>query len=358
MKILVTGVAGFIGSDVARKLIQRGDSVVGIDNFNDYYPRNCKEFNLDLISLFAGGVVGFSKKEEVFPVYEKLKEYYPVTQNTKIGTFKFLEVDITDFEKLKMLFETEKFDGVIHLAAMAGVPLSAKEPRLYTQININGTVNLLELSAKAGTKKFAFASTASAYGQVDRKVTESESVSKPWSIYGATKSAGEVLGHAFTKIYDMDFTSVRIFGPIYGPLQRPCGMLIQRAINFAYNNKILTIYGIKGLETAKDFTYIDDVVAGIILCFDSAKGFEVFNIGTSDAITIKKWFDAVSEALSKEVKYEVVSADKGDVAISADITKARTKLGYYPKMFYKEGIKRQVETFNLMPDWYKKMENV
>lgn len=358
MKILVTGAAGFIGSYVSRKLIQRGDSVVGIDNFNDYYGRNCKEFNLDLISLFSGGVVEFSKKEEVIPVYEKLKEYYPVTQNTKSGTFKFSEVDITDFDKLKILFETEKFDGVIHLAAMAGVPLSAKEPGLYTRVNIDGTVNLLELSVKTGIKKFVFASTASAYGQIDRKVTENDSVSKPWSVYGATKSAGEAIGHAFTKIYDVDFTSVRIFGPIYGPLQRPYGMLIQRAINFTYNDKILTVYGINGLETAKDFTYIDDEVAGIVLCFDSAKGFEVFNIGTSDAITIKNWFDAVSEALSKEVKFEVIHADRGDVAISADITKAKTKLGYSPKMFYKDGIKRQVEIFNLMPDWYKKMENV
>lgn len=357
MKILVTGAAGFIGSFVCRTLIARGDDVVGIDNFNDYYPRNCKEFNLDLISLFSSSKVNHSKEEEVLPIFEKLKEFYPFDAE-KVGTFEFYEIDVTEYEKLEELFQREQFDGVIHLAAMAGVPLSAKLPRLYTKVNLDGTVNLLELSKITEVKSFVFASTASAYGQKDHKVTEEDSVSKPWSVYGATKAAGEVMGHAFYKMYGLNFTAVRIFGPVYGPLQRPYGMLIQRAINYVHNDKALQIYGIKGLETAKDFTYIDDEVNGLILALDKASGYELFNVGTSDAIPLKNWFVAIEEAMGKPVKYEIVDVDKGDVATSANISKAKEVLGYAPQMNYKDGVRRQVEIFNLMPDWYKKMDNV
>ncbi|HEX8974453.1 MAG TPA: GDP-mannose 4,6-dehydratase [Patescibacteria group bacterium] len=357
MKILVTGGAGFIGSYVSRALVRRGDDVVGIDNFQDYYPRVCKEFNLDLVNLSANRPIQFSKEEEVMPVYEKLSQYYPQS-DSKIGSFVFEEADIVDFEQLQQLFEKHKPDAIIHLAAMAGVPLSAKKPRLYTQVNVDGSVNMLELSKEYGIKQFVFASTASAYGQKDHKVKEEEGVSYPWSIYGATKSAVEAITHAFYKIFGLNVAIARIFGPIYGPLQRPYGMLIQRVINYVHNDKTITVYGIKGLETAKDFTYIDDEVNGILLCLDKNTGYNAYNIGTSDAIPIKKWFDAVGEAMGKPVKYEIVDADPGDVATSADITKAKTVLGYEPKMDYKEGVRRQAEVFSLMPDWYKKMENV
>jgi UDP-glucuronate 4-epimerase len=357
MKILVTGGAGFIGSYVSRALVSRGDDVIAIDNFQDYYPRICKEFNLDLVNLSANQPIAFSKPEEVNPVYEKLASYYP-QKISKLGKFEFEELDIVDFEKLRELFEKHKPDAIIHLAAMAGVPLSAKKPRLYTQVNVDGSVNLLELSKEFGIKQFVFASTASAYGQKDHKVREEEGVSYPWSIYGATKSAGEVLCHAFYKIFGLNVAIARIFGPIYGPLQRPYGMLIQRVINYVHNLKTITVYGIKGLETAKDFTYIDDEVNGLLLCLDKNTGYNAYNIGTSEAIPIKNWFKAVGEAMGKGVNYEIVDADPGDVATSADITKARTILGYDPKMDYREGVKRQAEIFALMPEWYKKMENV
>jgi len=357
MKILITGGAGFIGSYVSQALIRRGDDVIGIDNFQEYYPRICKEFNLDLINLAAGQPVQFSKPEEIQPVYEKLQTYYTQTESQS-GTFTFEEVDIVDFDGLKSLFEKHKPDAIIHLAAMAGVPLSAKKPRLYTQVNVDGSVNLLELSKEFGIKQFVFASTASAYGQKDHKVKEEEGVSFPWSVYGATKSAVEAISYAFHKLFGMNVAIARIFGPIYGPLQRPYGMLIQRAINYVHNGKTMTVYGIKGLETAKDFTYIDDEVDGLLLCLDKNIGYNSYNIGTSDAIPIKDWFAAVGEAMGKPVKYEIIDADRGDVATSADITKAKTMLGYEPQMNYKEGVRRQVEIFMLMPDWYKTMDNV
>lgn len=357
MKILVTGGAGFIGSYVSRALVSRGDDVISIDNFNDYYPRVCKEFNLDLVNLASNQSIQFSKPEDVMPVYEKLSAYYPKS-NSKTGKFEFEEVDIVDFDRLKSVFEKHKPDAIIHLAAMAGVPLSAKKPRLYSSVNVDGSVNLLELSKEFNIQQFVFASTASAYGQKDHKVKEEEGVSFPWSVYGATKSAGEVMCHAFYKIFGLNVAIARIFGPIYGPLQRPYGMLIQRVINHVFNEKTITVYGINGLETAKDFTYIDDEVNGILLCLDKNTGYNAYNIGTSDAIPIKNWFEAVGEAMGKSVKYEIVDADPGDVATSADITKAKAMLGYEPKMDYREGVRRQAEIFNLMPDWYKKMDNV
>jgi len=357
MKVLVTGGAGFIGSYLAQALIRRGDDVICIDNFQEYYPRVCKEFNLDLVNLTANQPVQFSKIEELKPVYEKLCTYYP-QENSQLGRFVFEEVDIVDFDKLKSLFERHKPNAIIHLAAMAGVPLSAKKPRLYTQVNVDGSVNLLELSKDFGVKQFVFASTASAYGQKDHKVKEEEGVSYPWSVYGATKSAVEAIGYAFHKLFGLNIAIARIFGPIYGPIQRPYGMLIQRVINYIYNDKTITVYGIKGLETAKDFTYIDDEVDGLLLCMDKNTGYNAYNIGTSDAIPIKAWFNAAGDAMGKPVKYEIVDADPGDVATSADITKAKTILGYEPKMDYKEGVRRQAEVFMLMPEWYKTMEKV
>jgi UDP-glucuronate 4-epimerase len=358
MTILVTGAAGFIGSYIARELVWRGDDVVAFDNFNDYYPRKCKEFNVDLVNLAAGQKVKYSLENEVLPVYEKLCEYRPNLQSASPGKFTFYEGDIVDFAFLQKIFSECKIDGVVHLAAMAGVPLSAKEPRLYTQVNVEGTVNLLEVCKNNKTGKFIFASTASAYGQKDHKVKEEEGVAFPWSVYGATKSSGEVLCHAFYKLFGINVAIARIFGPIYGPLQRPYGMLIQRAINYVYNDKSLQIYGIKGLETAKDFTYIDDEVSGLLLCLDKITGYEQFNLGTSEAIPLKLWFEAISDSMKKNVNYEIINADPGDVATSADISKAQKVLGYQPKMNYKEGVRRQVEVFNIMPEWYKKLEKV
>jgi UDP-glucuronate 4-epimerase len=229
---------------------------------------------------------------------------------------------------------------------------------LYTKVNVDGTVNLLEACKNNKVAKFVFASTASAYGQKDHKVKEEEGVAFPWSVYGATKSAGEVMCHAFYKLFGINVAVARIFGPIYGPLQRPYGMLIQRAINYVHNNKELQIYGVKGLETAKDFTYIDDEVDGLLLALDKINGYEQFNLGTSDAIALKNWFTAIGDAMKTPVTYKIIDADPGDVATSADITKAKNVLGYLPKMNYKEGVRRQVEVFNLMPEWYKTMEKV
>ena len=359
MKIFVTGAAGYIGSYVARALIWRGDDVIGYDNFHPYYPRECKEFNVDLSNIASGRKTQFLPSNVVEPVYKKIEEFYEKPITKERGFYSFIEGDIVNYDFLEYIFEKEKFDAVIHLAAMAGVPFSTKEPRLYTSVNVDGTVNLLNVSTRTNVKKFVFASSSSVYGnREDKKVTESDSVHEAVSIYGASKVAGEVLCHASNVIYGIETVVARIFGPIYGPLQRPAGMFHPRAINYNYNGKTLKIFGRKGLDTAKDSTYIDDTVEGLLLCLDHDFKFEIFNIGTSNPLSIRTWLDTIEKAMGKPTKTEVVETDVADVASSADISKARKILGYDPGTDMYEGVKRQVEVFNLMPEWYKTLPNV
>jgi len=361
MKVLVTGAAGFIGNYLSRQLVWRGDDVVGIDNFDDYYARNCKEFNVDLINLAAVRNTQYFSKKAVLPIYKKLSTYYKnILPGEKRGSFKFYELDIRDMDAMNNLFYKEKFDKVVHLAAMGGVPFSTKNPVKYTQVNVDGTTNLLTASKDNGVKKFVFASTASVYGSKELKIVkETDSVMNANSNYGATKVAGEVLCYAFNNLYGLKTVSARIFGPIYGPLQRPKGMFFQRSINAIRNGRVIQIYGRLGLETAKDTTYIDDEVNGLILIMDSnLNAYDVFNIGTSDAHPIKYWIDAIEKAYGKKLKIEIIDSDKADTTSSADISKAKKLLGYKPTIDIYEGAKRQVEVYKLMPKWYQSMSDV
>lgn len=359
MKVFVTGAAGFIGSYIARALVWRGDDVVGFDNFNYYYPKECKEFNVDLVNLAAGRKTQYYPFKIVEPIYKKMESFYDKPISGKRGYFSFVEGDIVNHDFLEYLFEKEKFDAVVHLAAMAGVPLSTKNPRLYTSVNVDGTMNLLNVSKDTKVKKFVFASSSSVYGnREDKKVTEDDNVMHAVSPYGATKVAGEVLCHAASAVFDLPVVIARIFGPIYGPLQRPYGMIMQRAINFTHNNKPVQVWGRHGLDSAKDSTYIDDEVNGLLLCLDYDTKFDVFNIGTSDPQSMREWFTAIEKYMGKPVPYEIVEVDKGDVASSADISKAKSKLGYAPSHTLDEGVKRQVEVFKLMPEWYQTLPNV
>ncbi len=357
MTILVTGGAGFIGSYISRALIRRGDDVIGLDNFNEYYPRKCKEFNVDLVNMLAGLPVKTDSKE-IQPVFDKLESYYADVAGSKKGSFKFYEADITDAEKMNEIFKDNKIDAVIHLAAWGGVPMSIEKPLIYANANVMGTVTLLDACRNFSVKKFVFGSSSSVYGNRDGKtVVEEDDVMHTVSPYGATKVAGEALCHAASIVYGMDISVNRIFGPVYGPLQRTYGMFMQRAINYAYNQKEISIYGSKGLESAKDSTYIDDQVDGFLRMLDYKTKFEVFNIGTANPQPIKLWIDIIGKTLGS-VKYKLVEADKGDVASSANIDKAKKLLGYAPKMNIEEGIRRQVEIFKLMPEWYKTMKKV
>lgn len=352
MKVLVTGGAGFIGSFLARTLIKRGDDVIAIDNFNEYYPRKAKEFNLDLIRLTA------KKQPEKFdpdilkPIADKLQEFSAFKPQEESGDFKFVECDIRDYGKLKPLFETEKFDKVVHLAAMTGVRFSLKKPRLYTEVNINGTVNLLELSEKHKIKNFVFGSSSSVYGgRTNTPFKETDNVSKPISPYAATKRMAEIFCYTYHFLFKLPITIARIFGPVYGPLQRPYGMAAQRFIRQVYKNKPMTLYGNGSM--GRDSTYIDDEIDGLIKCLDKNLDFEIINIGTGKPITVTELANQI-KALAGKGETIHIEKPATEVPITfADISKAKKLLDYEPKIEFIEGIKRQFEVFNMMPQWYK-----
>ena len=355
MKILVTGAAGFIGSYLTRELLRRGEDVVGIDNFNEYYPRECKEFNLDLIYLESGEDVKHHPAGDVKPIYEKLLEYRELKPKDKTGKFYFYEGDIIDDEFLTELFSEHDFDAIVHLAAMAGVPYSLKKPRLYAEVNVVGTVNLLEHAKDQDLKKFVFGSSSSVYGgRTNVPFNEDDDITKPISTYAATKTMGEIICRTYNHLYGIPIINARIFGPIYGPLQRFYGMAAQRFIKQVHQDKPITIYGDGTM--GRDSTYIDDEVAGLIKAMDSDVDFGTYNIGSGNPVTVNELAEYVIDNFGKG---ETVNLEKPPTEVPityANIEKAKKRLGYEPKTPFKEGIRRQVEVFKMMSDWYKDME--
>jgi len=270
MKVLITGAAGFIGSFLARELLSRGDNVVGIDNFSDYYSREAKEFNLDLIRIKVGQE-SVHEIKTVQKILKELEKYHDNTDSkpaTALGTFKFYEEDIRNQEEIEKIIAEEKVDSIIHLAAAAGVPYSLKDPLLYSTSNLDGTVILLEAARLNNVTKFVFASSSSVYGDTDKAPTsEEDEVNKPISVYAASKRSGELLCYTYNHLYGINIIAARIFGPIYGPLQRPYGMASQKFIRQIYHDLPITIYGDGSMK--RDCTYIDDEVDGLIKCLDA-----------------------------------------------------------------------------------------
>jgi UDP-glucuronate 4-epimerase len=339
MKVLVTGAAGFIGSYLSRELLRRGDDVIGIDNFNEYYPRECKEFNLDLVRMETGIEPNTYSKDDVGKIHEKLLEYRNLKPLEETGQFYFEEGDIVDKDFLQMLFDKYQIDAVVHLAAMAGVPY----------------VNLLEMCKDRDIKKFIFGSSSSVYGgRTDVPFKEEDDVNKPISTYAATKRMGEIICYTYNYLYKIPIISARIFGPIYGPLQRFYGMAAQRFIKQVYQDKPITVYGDGSM--GRDSTYIDDEVDGLIKCLDSDIDYDIINIGTGNPVTVMDLANNIIELFGKGAITYLEKPPTEVPVTFADISKAKDKLGYDPKTDFKEGLRRQVEVFNMMPDWYKSME--
>ncbi len=353
--VLVTGGAGFIGSYVARELLSRGDNVVLIDNFHDYYSRKAKEFNLDLIRLWCKEILEDINEEEIFPVFEKFKEFYNWKEVGNFGKMFFYEGDIRDVDLLKKIFSENKIDKVMHLAAMAGVELSVTEPHLYTDVNVLGTVALLDRCVESNVKKFVFGSSSSVYGSRNKiPFFEEDDTDKPCSPYAATKRMSEIMNYTYHELYGLSIINARIFGPIYGPLQRPFRMVNQRFINKAYHNEKLPIFG-DGKEGGRDATYIDDEIEGLICCLDCDIDFDTINIGSGKVVTPLEVAQCVIKILGQG-EIEFTARPKGEVPITyADVRKAKELLGFQAQWDFEEGLKRQVEIFLLMPDWYKDM---
>lgn len=313
MKVLITGGAGFIGSATARALMERGDTPVLIDNFNDYYDPRIKE---DRIKKF-------------------LKAYK--------GKYTLYRGDIRDAKFLEKVYKKEKPEKVIHLAAMAGVRNSLKNPALYVDVNVMGTTLLLDLSVKYGVKNFLYASSSSVYGN-NKKVpfAETDPVDTPISPYAATKKATELLAHVYSHIHGLPTTGLRFF-TVYGPWGRPDMALFDftRAI---FAGETIKVYN-RGNMT-RNFTYIDDIVSGILTCLDKNLPCAVMNIGGDKEEKLTRFIEVIEKNVGKVAKKKLMSMQPGDVPSTvADIKRLR-KLGWKPTTRIDEGIKNFV-------DWYR-----
>lgn len=310
MAILVTGGAGFIGSHVCEALQKRGEEVIVIDDFNDYYDPAIKEKN-------AGRVL----------------EY---------GMARMERGDICDPDFIEGI-GWDRVDRVIHLAARAGVRPSIEQPLLYWKTNLEGTLNLIEQVRAHKIKTFVFASSSSVYGNsLQIPFSEEDPVLHPISPYAASKKAGELMMYTYHHLYGINISCLRYF-TVYGPRQRP-DMAINKFTRLIHAGEKLQMFG--DGETRRDYTYIDDIVQGTIGALDNCKGYNIYNLGESDTISLKDLIGLISEALGKEALIDRMPMQPGDVELTnADITKARAEIGYEPKVKIYEGVPRFVEWY-------------
>ena len=311
MNILVTGGAGFIGSHLVERLLAEGHRVVCLDNFDDFYDPALKRRNL--------------------------------AQAIKQPGFRLVEGDLRDEGGLKKIFAGEKLDLVAHLAAKAGVRPSVENPALYVDVNLRGTVYLLEACKSHAVRRFIFASSSSVYGNSSRvPFAEEDPVHTPISPYAATKKAGELLCHAYHHLYGMDIACLRYF-TVYGPRQRP-EMAIHKFTRSILEGKKIFLFG--DGSSRRDYTYIDDAVGGTLGALRREHGFEVYNIGESQTITLAELIRAIEEQVGKKAIIEHLPEQPGDVKLTyAEIGKARERLGYNPQTKIREGLGRFVRWF-------------
>ena len=315
--ILITGGAGFIGSTLATKLLEKNNKVVVIDNFNDYYDPKIKYKNISKI-----------KDNENFKIYS---------------------IDIRDRENIKKVFNENHIDIIVHLAAMAGVRPSIENPILYQEVNGLGTQIILEEAKLHDIRNLVLASSSSVYGNCkETHFREDMIVDFAISTYAATKKANEVMAHVYHKLYDMNIIMLRFF-TVYGPKQRP-DLAINKFTRLILNDEPIPMYG--DGTTSRDYTYIDDIVSGIIKSCDYVENnknvYEIINLGSNNPISLKEMIKIIGEVLGKEPKINQLPMQPGDVDITyADISKAEKLLGYKPSITFKEGIEKFFE-------WYKK----
>ncbi|VGO14815.1 UDP-N-acetylglucosamine 4-epimerase [Pontiella desulfatans] len=316
MKILVTGAAGFIGSHVAHELLDDGHEVVGLDNYNGYYPVSLKEAR-----------------------HAKLEG-----RDGYVG----LRGDLADFEFLVSSFKSHRFDRVCHLAAQAGVRYSLQNPHAYEQSNLAGHLNILECCRHNEVPRLVYASSSSVYGG-NKKVpfSEDDPVDHPVSLYAATKKANELMTHSYTHLYGFQSVGLRFF-TVYGPWGRP-DMAYWLFSDAMLQGKPIKVFNHGDMK--RDFTYIDDIVQGVkaSLFADGLEPYEVFNLGNNQPELLMDMIQYLGDALGIEPQMEMLPMQPGDVPITfADIEKAKAKLGYQPSTHLKEGLTRFVEWFK---DW-------
>jgi UDP-glucuronate 4-epimerase len=355
MKILVTGTAGFIGSHLANRLVERGDEVVGLDNINDYYDIRVKYGRLE-----RAGIIDVKEDGEHI-------EYNKLITSKKNENYKFIKLNLEDKENLDKLFETEKFDAVCNLAAQAGVRYSLTNPMAYMDSNIIGFMNILEACRNFDVKNLSYASSSSVYGLNEKQpFSTHDSVNHPISLYAASKKSNELMAHTYSHLFGIATTGLRFF-TVYGPWGRPdmALFLFTKAI---FEDKPIDVFNYG--EMQRDFTYIDDIVEGVVRVIDnpakpnenfnkvnpdpssSSAPYKVYNIGNNAPVKLMDFITALEKKIGKTAKKNMLPIQPGDVPSTyADVSDLINDLGYKPNTSIEEGISNFV-------DWYREFFNV
>ena len=311
-QFLVTGGAGFIGSHlVGRLLAQRSARVVVVDNFDEFYDPQIKRAN--------------------------------IADHVNNQAYLLVKADIRDYAAMKQIFAEHHFDAIVHLAAKAGVRPSVSDPRAYTEVNVNGTMNLLELAERNGVMKFVFGSSSSVYGPAATPPFREDAPLAPISPYASTKASGELLAHTYSHLYGMRIVCLRFF-TVYGARQRP-DLAIHKFARMIASHSPIPVYGDGSAQ--RDFTYIDDILQGVMAAIEyDATPFEIINLGESQTVTVDRMIELLEEALGRKAIIERCPPQPGDLPLThADITKARKLLGYQPTTPIETGIKKFAEWF-------------
>ena len=331
---MITGAAGFIGSTLAKRLLERGDTVTGVDNLNDYYDVSLKEARLARL--------------------------------TSSSHFSFIKADIADRDVMSALFAGNAFDSVVNLAAQAGVRYSIENPAAYIDANLVGFGNILEGCRQGGIGHLVYASSSSVYGSNTKlPFSEKDNVDHPISLYAASKKANELMAHAYAHLYDLPATGLRFF-TVYGPWGRP-DMALFKFTKGILEGQPIPVYN-RG-QMVRDFTYVDDIVEGVIHVLDQPPGkgegvnepdrsasapWRIYNIGNSSRVQLMDYIQALEKALGRKATLELLPMQDGDVpATQADVSALESDFGYRPQVDVEEGVKRFVEWYR---SYYSKVD--
>ncbi len=349
MKILVTGTAGFIGSHLAARLVERGDEVVGLDNINDYYDQRVKYGR-----LMRSGFIDTLEKGGSIP-------YNKVLTSKKQPNHRFIKLNLEDKDAVMELFKAEQFDAVCNLAAQAGVRYSLTNPDAYIESNIVGFINILEACRHHGVKNLSYASSSSVYGLNESlPFSTDDNVDHPISLYAASKKSNELMAHTYSHLYGISTTGLRFF-TVYGPWGRP-DMALFLFVKAALEGRSIDVFN--NGEMLRDFTYIDDIVEGVVRVIDnpaqsdpmwngkdgrastSSAPYKIYNIGNNNPVKLMDFITAIENRLGKTIEKNMMPIQAGDVpATFADVNDLVEDLGYKPATPIQEGINRFV-------DWY------
>ena len=310
--ILVTGGAGFIGSHLVDRLLKQGNNVICVDNFNCYYDRSIKENN--------------------------------ITEHQTHNNYRLVEEDVRNLDALRKEI-TEDIEVIVHLAAEVGVRPSVKDPVEFQEVNVMGTQNMLEIAKEKEVKNFVFASSSSVYG-INENVpwSEADHVLKPISPYASTKVNGELMGHVYSKLYDMRFLALRFF-TVYGPRQRP-DLAIHKFLRLMNSGEQITLYG--DGSSRRDYTYIDDIIDGVMAAIDYTNSmYEIINLGNNRTVELLELVEAIEEASGIDAEKKHLPKVPGDVKQTwADVDKAKKLLDYSPNYHLREGLSKFVDWFD------------